>query len=284
MSASPALDSDRWNARLALSFARRGLRTSLARNEHRGPLVVQKALYPEGEAVCQAVILHPPGGIAGGDHLAIEIDAASAAFAQLTTPGATKWYKANGRMASQTVQIVIEDGAVVEWFPLESIVFDGAVATSSLVVDAHGGAAAVGWDITAFGRTAAGERYQRGRYRQSIELRRDGNLVWAETSAVEGDDPMFRSAVGFDDYSVSGLLWAMLPVDADDATIERCRDVRGVNGTLLHGVTSLPDGVVLARCLAGSTEQARTWLAQVWSSLRPLYASRVAVAPRLWMT
>ena len=279
--------ADRWNARLSLSFARRGLRTSLARNEHHGPLVVQKALHPEGDAVCQAVILHPPGGIAGGDHLAIDIDAATNAFAQMTTPGATKWYKANGRIASQDVRIEIDDGAVVEWLPLESIVFDGAVATSTLAVDAHGGAAAAGWDITAFGRTAAGERYRSGCYRQSIELRRDGRLLWAETGAVGGDDPLFESPVGFDGNSVSGLMWAMLPAQVDDMTIERCRDARSAGaaaGSLLHGVTSLPDGIVLARCLAGSTEQARAYLAQVWSSLRPVYASRNAVTPRLWMT
>lgn len=284
MSASPQLETERWNARLSLSFARRGPRTSLTRNEHHGPLLVQKALYPEGEAVCQAVILHPPGGIAGGDHLAIDIEAAPKAFAQLTTPGATKWYKASGRTASQSVRIDIHEGAIVEWFPLESIVFDGAFASSSLVVDAHSGSAAAGWDITAFGRTAAGERFAHGRYRQSIELRREGRLLWAETSAIDGDDPLFQSPIGFDSHTVSGLLWTTLPHEVDDATIERARAVDAATGSLLHGVTSLPDGIVIARCLAGSTEHARAWLAQVWSSLRPVYASRTAVAPRLWMT
>ena len=280
-----ALDPHRWNARLSLSFARRGPRTALTRNEHQGPLVVQRALYPEGEAVCQSIILHPPGGIAGGDHLSIDIDVAIDACAQLTTPGATKWYKANGRTASQAVRIDVHDGAVAEWFPLESIVFDGAVASSTLEVDAHGSAAAAGWDITAFGRAAAGERYERGCYRQAIELRRNGKLVWAETGAIGGNDPLFESPAGFDGNSVSGLLWAMLPHDVVDATIERCRDVpAAATGSLLHGVTSLPDGIVLARCLARSTEHARAYLAHVWSSLRPVYASREAVAPRLWMT
>lgn len=60
-----------WHAELHLGFARQSERTVLRENRHRGPLRVQKALYPEGEAICQAIVLHPPSGIAGGDHLAI---------------------------------------------------------------------------------------------------------------------------------------------------------------------------------------------------------------------
>ena len=104
-----------WQARLALQFERRDARTVLVRRAHEGPLVVQKPLYPEGDGVCQCIIIHPPGGIAGGDRLDLDIEAGAGAFTQLTTPGAAKWYRAGGHEASANTRIRAGPGAVVEW-------------------------------------------------------------------------------------------------------------------------------------------------------------------------
>ena len=280
-----AVPINRWNARLTLEYARRGPRTAMVRNEHEGPLMVQKALYPEGDDVCQTVILHPPGGIAGGDHLSIEVRADDGCVAQLTTPGATKWYKAHGRDASQDVRLVANGNAIIEWLPLENIAFDRCIARSSLTVELSPYASAAGWDITAFGRAAAGERFTNGSYRQAIEIRRDGSLLWAESGHVRGGDSMLDSPIGFCGRNVSGLLWVCAPEEADEPTLQACRDVgTQVSGSVLCGVTSLPNGVVLARCLADSTEAARLYLTDVWSALRPTYAKREAIAPRLWAT
>lgn len=280
-----AVPINRWNARLTLEYARRGPRTAMVRNEHEGPLMVQKALYPEGDEVCQTVILHPPGGIAGGDHLSIEVRADDGCIAQLTTPGATKWYKAHGRDASQDVRLVANGNAIIEWLPLENIAFDRCIARSSLTVELASQASAAGWDITAFGRAAAGERFTDGSYRQAIEIRRDGSLLWAESGQVHGGDSMLHSPIGFCGRNVSGLLWACAPEEATEATLQACRDVgTQMSRSLLCGVTSLPNGVLLARCLADTTEAARGYLTSVWSALRLSYAKREALAPRIWAT
>jgi len=48
---------DEWRADLALRLARREGRTVLVERRERGPLAVQKALYPEGPEICHVVII-----------------------------------------------------------------------------------------------------------------------------------------------------------------------------------------------------------------------------------
>ncbi len=290
-----------WDARLELAFERRGPRTAMVRNAHRGPLVVQKALYPEDPAQCHAVVVHPPGGIAGGDRLAIDVSAHEHAEVLLTTPGATRWYRSDGPSAEQHVRIRADQGAIVEWLPLETIVFDGTDACSTVTVECAGSACVAGWEIIVFGRRAMGESFRSGRFRQQIEIRRDGRLLWAEYGEVQGADPLFDSPIGYAGQRVSGLLWLADPsLSAQDADGDATRrsdmaiDVAtdATDGpraaTLVTGVTAgitvLPDGIMLARCLGASTETVKHHLLQVWQQWRPRYAQRAATMPRLWAT
>lgn len=284
VAASAADPGAHWDASLVLKYARRNDRTVLIENRHAGPLVVQKALYPEGDGHCQTVILHPPGGIAGGDRLSIDVDAGRATEVLLTTPGATRWYKSNGKRASQVVRIVAAAGAVVEWMPLETIVFDRADALATVRVEMNGDAQVAGCEIIGFGRSAYGERFGLGRFRQSVEIRRDGKLLWAEYGDVAGADPLFESPIGYAGRTVSGLLWVAGSALCNAADAPRAAAIPAAPGNMLAGVTRLPDGIMLARALGSSTEQVRQWLIAVWSAWRPHYAGRAASVPRLWAT
>src|SRR5688572_29619963 len=113
-----------WRAELELRYERRGARSVLASRRHDGPLVVQKPLYPEGDAVCHTLVVHPPAGIAGGDELSLDVRAEDAAHALLTTPGAAKWYRSAGPWAHQQVKLSAGKGACIEWLPQEAILFD----------------------------------------------------------------------------------------------------------------------------------------------------------------
>ena len=65
-----------WYAKLELSFKCDQKRTILNHRKHSGPVRVQKMLWPEKTGVCHAIIVHPPAGIAGGDHLTFIIHVA----------------------------------------------------------------------------------------------------------------------------------------------------------------------------------------------------------------
>lgn len=269
-----------WRAELALGFERRGEDTLLARRRHDGPLVVQKPLYPEGGQVCHAIVVHPPGGIAGGDELGIALEAGAGARALLTTPGAGKWYRSNGAGARQAVSMDIAEGATLEWLPQESIIFDGAIASLATEVRLARDAGYIGWDIVCLGRTGSGERFARGECRFMVSVLREGRPLWLERGCIGGGGTLMASAAGLAGQPVFGTLAAAFPA-VGRAELEACRAVSPEEG---RGATTLLPGVLLARYLGASTESARRWFTALWRILRPACAGREAVEPRIWRT
>lgn len=286
MPASPALaeapptHGAGWRAKLALEFALDGERSRLARRSHEGPLVVQKPLYPEGDAVCQCIVVHPPGGIAGGDSLEMAIDVAKGGWAQLTTPGATKWYRAAGRRATSEIRVRVAAGGTFEWLPQGAIVFDGADGTSTMRVDLARDSVFLGWDIVCLGRTASNERFERGRWRQRIDVARDDALVWSERAVLGGGDALLTSPAGLNGAPVFGTFVAMAP-QLDDDLIAACRRMSAASGDA--AVTRVPHAIV-ARYRGDSSEAAQDYFRMLWTSVRPVLTGRAAMPPRIWKT
>ena len=271
-----------WQARLDLGFERRRDQTLLTRREHFGPLRVQKALYPEGPEVCHVILLHPPSGIAGGDHLDIAARLAPHGRVLLTTPGAGKWYRSAGPDATQDLRFEVADGAALEWLPQETIVFDGARATMYTQVELAAGARFLGWEVLCLGRRAAGEGFAGGHLALSTRLNRAGRPLWLERGRIEGGAPLLGSRPGLDGFSVSATLLATGP-GLDAALLAACRQIEHPEPGARCGLTLLPD-LLVARSLGHSSEAARHYFARLWACLRPALLGRDAVTPRIWNT
>jgi urease accessory protein len=270
-----------WRAELALGFERRGERTVLASRRHDGPLAFQKPLYPEGDAVCHGIIVHPPAGIAGGDELRLEARVGERAAALLTTPGAAKWYRSAGPGASSHLGWEVGRDGALEWLPQETIVFSGALARMSTFVGLTGNARYLGWEILCLGRTGSGERFDRGEALVTTEVARDGKPVFIDRLRVEGGGRLQGSAAGLADAPVSATFIAV-----DDALgaahVAACREVDPPE----HGqgaLTRLP-GVLVARYLGLRGDAAREWFTRIWGVLRPALLQREAHIPRIWRT
>jgi len=275
-----ALHGSGWHAALELGFSFDDERSALTRRRHNGPLLVQRPFYPEGQKVCQVVIVHPPGGIAGGDVLEIDLSVDRHACAQLTTPGAGKWYCGFGREARQTVRISVADGALCEWLPQENIVFDGALASMSLDVELAPGATFCGWDFTCLGRPASGERFRNGVLRQRTAIRREAKPVFTEQAVVDAADALRNASTVLADYCAYGSMF-VAGGERDDEVLSSAREVFAETGNA--GVTWVNDTLV-ARWVGQSTEEGRSLFAQLWSVLRPWYAGRAVLMPRIWAT
>jgi urease accessory protein len=262
-----------WRATLALDFTQRGARTVLAERRHDGPLAVRKPLYPEGDDVCHAIVVHPPGGIAGGDELELTVRAKAGARALLTTPGAGKWYRTAGPWAHQRVALEAGAGAVLEWLPRETVVFEGAAAELDADIRLAPEASFIGWEIIRLGRAASGERFTRGQLRTRTSIRRDGQIAWLERARLEGGSDLLDSPLGLAGEPVFGTLLAA-GAQVDAGLVAACREPHPGAGT--GAVTCLP-GVLVARYLGASSEAAREYFARLWAILRPALAGRDAV-------
>jgi urease accessory protein len=271
----------RWDARLDLGFAISAGRTALTRRSHHGPLQVQRPFYPDGGRACHVYVLHPPGGLVGGDRLTIQLEAEAGAEAVLTTPAATKFYRTQGDEASQQVFVRVHAGGALEWLPQETIVFGGASAKSTLDVDVQRGGHFAGWEITCLGRPASGDRFERGRYVQSMNIRLDGRPVALERSEFEGGARALSQRSGLAGNAVVG---AFVAVTERQELADRIRSVLPEPTETDLFSASMRRGVLVCRYLGGSAMRARSGFERAWTVLREALLGEASPAPRIWAT
>lgn len=272
--------SQPWQASLTLGFGRDGDTTRLYDNLHAGPLRVQKALYPEGGDVCHAIIVHPPGGVVGGDQLGIEVSVGAQAHALLTTPGAAKWYKAHGKVSRQQVKLQVGAAAALEWLPQESIFFDTAQVQLEQEIRLAAGAHYLGCEILCMGRRSSGEVYASGWVKQRSSIYLDGKLIWWEQGSLLGGQ--LDSPLALQGHSVCAtFLAAGRPVPAP--VLAQIRNDIVADGDHLFGI-SQTRSVLVARHLGHDSETARRLMLAVWQRLRPYLLERAAITPRIWQT
>lgn len=270
-----------WQAELDLHFERSGARTVLARRRHVGPLQVQRPFYPEGADTCHVYLLHPPGGVVGGDQLRIGINVAAGAQALLTIPAAGKWYRSAGRLATLDQHMNVAADAALEWLPQESIVFDGAHVATSTRVELADTAKFLGWELLCLGRPAAAELFTQGALRQRFEVWRNGAPLWIEGSRFCGGAPVLTAAWGLRGHSVTGTL---VCTSTDPQLVTQVREAWAtLSDHALLSATQL-DAVVVCRYLGDDAEQARACFVAAWTVLRPAVLGRTACPPRIWAT
>lgn len=272
-SAKPVQDG--WQACLQLGFVASGGRTVLKHRSHVGPLAVQRPFYPEAE-VCHVYLLHPPGGVVGGDEITIRVSAESGSHALLTTPAAGKFYRSDGRVAQQSVSLQIATGAVVEWLPQETIIFEDARVRSTNQIDLQPDARFIGWEVLAFGRPAAGEGFTAGMAQLQWRITQSGKALLNEKLLIDAE--AFSARWGLAGNACCGSL---LAYPADRQALEIVRQIIGEQD--LRSVT-LIDGVLICRGMDQRADIISAFFKQVWQALREPLLQRQAVSPRIWAT
>ena len=274
-----------WHATLDLDYRAEASRT-VARHQHKGPLRVLQSLYPEGDAVCHNVLVHPPGGLVGGDTLDITVTAGHNAHGLVTTPGATRFYRSEGALALQKTRICLTDNARLEWLPLEALCYNQCHAENRLTLNLAPQAEFMGWDVTALGLPGANLPFEQGQFRQHIEL----PGVWLERGLIRADDArLMNGPLGLAGQRCMASLFFVSGSKFDktrrDQGLELARAMIDTHALRQAAGATCPNSqVMVVRCLAPVVEPAMELLREVWSAWRQHFWQMPATRPRIWST
>jgi urease accessory protein len=272
-----------WRAELKLDYTRESER-SVARYLHQGPLRILQSLYPEGDQICHNVLVHPPGGLVGGDILDIQITVAEGAHGLISTPSATRFYKSGGQAALQQVLATLAPGARLEWLPLEAIAYNDCEATNRAVFNLAPSAELITWDVTALGLPSSNMAFTQGHFQQHIEI----SGVWLERGNIRGDDTRWlNSPLGLaGDKCIASLVFAAgSTIEAHRATqaLEAARDVIEAHPLRLQaGITCAHPQVIVLRVMSPLVEPTMDLLKKVWAVWRHTLWNLPSTPPRIW--
>jgi urease accessory protein len=271
-----------WHAQLSLDYRLDpdGART-LAHDRHHGPLRVLKALYPEDPRVCHHVLVHPPGGVAGGDQIELDVGVGPGAHALITTPGATRFYRSAGASARQSVRLRLARGARLEWLPMANLAYDGCLAESRVSFELDAQAQMIGADLLVLGLPASHAPFERGRFSQHLEW--PGH--WLERGLIDaGDRRLLDSPLGLGGHPVMALLWCAAADGFAAAERDALLDAARQDAAALEGSSAPQPGLVVWRALGGAVEPLWQRLVRLRAAWRALCWRLPATAPRVWST
>jgi len=277
-----------WRGELTLKLAATPRGTVVQERRHEGPFCIQRPFYP-GDGVCHVYLLHPPGGLAGGDELVLDVEAGAGSAALLTTPAATKFYRSDGAPSVQRQTLRVAAGAALEWLPLDTILFGGSRAVVETDVQLEPGARFIGWEQLSLGRPLSGDRYATGTLEQHTRIACDGEPLLCESLRFSAGDRLLAADCGLRSFGVCGVLYAF-PVN--DPLLVRVRTRLGAvtpiperpTATHLHCGATLLGELLVVRCLAQEPEALRNLFEALWCELRPDLLGRNPSAPRVWRT
>ncbi len=267
-----------WRAHIDLGAEQRLGRCVLTRRCHSGPLRIQKPFYPE-DGACHVYLLHPPGGVVGGDRLRMEIEAAADARLLVTTPAATKIYRSAGAASEIDILIQVGEGASMEWLPMETLLFGASRLQQTTTIELTPQSRFCGWEMVSLGRPMSGDDYSSGEYRARLSIRVDGAPVLIERMDLSGTDEMMSSPWGLAHCRAFGAMYAY-PADRDVLTHVR----RWLEPWQDEITATLVDGFLVVRSLTSNGYELRERFMKLWQQVRQMILGLTPCPPRIWAT
>ncbi|MBU8545984.1 MULTISPECIES: urease accessory protein UreD [Roseomonadaceae] len=232
-----------------------------------------RMLFPDADPSepKQVAMVNVAGGLAGGDRLDVSLRLDAAARLTATTPAAEKIYRSLGPQTEIAGILDVAEGAVCEWLPQETILFNDARLTRSLDIALAPGSHLLAAEMLVFGRAARGEVFAAGALADRWRIRRGGKLLWVE--ALKLDAAALSHRFTLDGAGAMATLVLAMPEAA--AHRDLARDLAG------GGAGLVAPGLLVARWL-GEAGSVRANLAAAICALRAAALGLPPALPRLW--
>lgn len=251
------------------AFSARGRATAIARLYESGGYRLK---FPKG-AACEAVIVNTGGGMAGGDHVTLDLDVGDHANVTVTTQSAEKLYRAEDEISNIGLHLRVGPGGCLSWLPQEMIMFSGARLSRSLTLDVDAHASVLLYDSLVFGRIAMGERVNGGLFRDRWRIRRHNKLIFAEDTRLDQTiaDTLDHKAVGAGARALATCVYI-----APDAETRLAEARQILLNASCDCAASAWNGMMVVRFLAHDPQDLRR------SAANFLLRFRNTALPRVW--
>lgn len=269
-----------WAAQLDVHLAVREERTKIAHLSHAGPLRIQRPFYPEADGTAHIYVLHPPGGVAGGDQLLITVEGGEGTRSVFTTPSATKLYRSLGPRARLTQRLMVHKHAVLEWLPQETIAFGGAQADVKTLVLLEEDSTFLGWEMLCLGRPAAADDFCTGRVGTRFEIFRGATPLFVDRLLVGERCGTRPAAWGLRGHCAVATLVLTSKGESLLGLVRHCLDMSPTQSGQA-ACTELGE-LLVVRYVGSSVPECWALFTRIWEAVRPALSGRAAVAPRIW--
>jgi urease accessory protein len=282
-----------WLASLELDFDLVSGSSRLKTVKRLGPLSVQKAFYPQGPQCAHVYLLHPPAGIVSGDELHLIARLDKGAQVLITTPGASRFYRARDDLSigdpqqSQISTFHLDPQTRLEYLPQETLIYDGAEAFNQVDVYLQADSIYSGWEITCLGLPASGQPFVRGQFTQLSRIFCDEQLIYHDRITINAHNNLLHHPAGLAGNTVFGnfvLYPGNLTSGQRHELLEQIRIlIIKLESENYLSVTDI-NGLLVIRYLGLQAQQCKLLFIEIWQQVRLYCDGNTVQQPRIWFT
>ncbi len=223
----------------------------------------------------EAVLINTAGGLTGGDQMDWTAQIAAHGKVVLTTQACERIYRSLGSAARVRTRLHVGTDAHLDWMPQETILFAASQLDRRIEIDLADGASLTAVEAILLGRDAMGELALDARLRDNWRVRRNGRLIHAEATRLDGSAAE-RSGLSLlaGKRAFATVLHIAPTADACTARLNRLRSILPQDGRI---AASANGERLVVRALAQTGLALRHLIVPILAEL-----SGAGTLPRLW--